>query len=309
MVGGAVFEDETWNRVAQRVEPTAHLVRAWPLTGGISAQVIALEIERPGGERRTLVLRRHGEVDFGRNPRIAAGEFRLLEILQTAGIAAPAPILLDESCDLFPTPYLIMEFVEGEPGFEPGDPTTLAVQMADQLARIHRIDTTQHDLSFLPHMTEQFTRRLSTCPATLDDTLSEGQIRDALEPIWPRPPRNADVLLHGDYWPGNLIWKNGTLAAVIDWEDAARGDPLGDLANARLELLFFFGPDATDAFTNRYLAASPIDTTDLPYWDLAVALRPIAPFATMFPDEPTATTMRQRHRWFVERALQRIARG
>ena len=111
------------------------------------------------------------------------------------------------------------------------------------------------------------------------------------------------MLLHGDYWPGNVLWKDGALAAVIDWEDAARGDPLGDLANARLELLFFFGPDAPADFTRRYLAASPIDTTDLPSWDLAVALRPIVPFTTMFPDEPTARTMRARHRWFVEQAL------
>ena len=297
------MDDNRIQQVVARLEPGARLIRASPLTGGISAQVVALEIARASGERRTLVLRRHGTVDFGRNSRIAADEFRLLQLLHDASIAAPAPLFLDESCDLFSTPYLVMEFIEGEADFAPDNPVGLTVQMADQLARIHRIDAARHDLSFLPHMTEQFTRRLSSRPATLDDSLSEGRIRDVLEPIWPPSPRNADVLLHGDYWPGNILWKNGTLAAVIDWEDAARGDPLGDLANARLELLFFYGPDAPGEFTRRYLAASPIDTTDLPYWDLAVALRPIAPFATMFPDEPTAATMRTRHRWFVEQAL------
>jgi aminoglycoside phosphotransferase (APT) family kinase protein len=306
MVGGAVFEDERWYRIAQRVEPNAQLVRAWPLTGGISAQVVALEIERASGERHMLVLRRHGEVDLAHNPHIAAHEFRLLQLVQTAGIAAPAPCFLDESCDLLPTPYLVMEFIDGEPDFAPDNRTELTNQMADQLARIHRIDAAQHNLAFLPHMTEQFARRLQTRPATLDESLSESRIRDALELNWPRPPRNADVLLHGDYWPGNILWKNGRLAAVIDWEDMALGDPLGDLANARLELLFFFGPDALHAFTNRYLTQAPLDTTDLPYWDLSVALRPIAPFTTMFPDEPTATTMRTRHRWFVEQALEKI---
>jgi aminoglycoside phosphotransferase (APT) family kinase protein len=303
------MEDNPMQQIVARFDPDVRLMRSWPLTGGISAQVVALEIECATGERRTLVLRRHGEVDFGRNPRIAADEFRILEILQSAGIAAPVPLLLDESCDLLPAPYLVMEFIEGAPDFAPEHPMALAAHMAGQLARIHRIDTAQHDLAFLPHMTEQFTRRLRTRPVTLDDTLSEGRIRDALEPVWPRPQRNADVLLHGDYWPGNILWKNGTLAAVIDWEDAARGDPLGDLANARLELLFFFGPDVLNGFTDRYLSQAPIDPTDLPYWDLAVALRPIAPFATMFPDEPTASTMRTRHRWFVEQALAKVTRS
>jgi aminoglycoside phosphotransferase (APT) family kinase protein len=300
------MEDNPMQQIVARFDPDVRLMRSWPLTGGISAQVVALEIECATGERRTLVLRRHGEVDFGRNPRIAADEFRILEILQSAGIAAPVPLLLDESCDLLPAPYLVMEFIEGAPDFAPEHPMALAAHMAGQLARIHRIDTAQHDLAFLPHMTEQFARRLQTRPARLDNSLSESRIRDALELNWPRPPRNADVLLHGDYWPGNILWKNGRLAAVIDWEDMALGDPLGDLANARLELLFFFGPDALHAFTNRYLAQASLDTTDLPYWDLAVSLRPIAPFTTMFPDEPTATTMRTRHRWFVEQAVEKI---
>jgi aminoglycoside phosphotransferase (APT) family kinase protein len=294
-------------QIARRIDPDAKLLCASPLTGGISAQVVALEIERTNGDRHRLVLRRHGEIDRSRNPQIAADEFRLLRLLQSAGIAAPAPVFLDESCALLPTPYLVMEFIDGETDFAPENPAELIVQLADQLTRIHRLDADRHDLSFLPHMTEQFTRRLSTRPATLDDSLSEGRIRDALGPNWPPPPRNADVLLHGDYWPGNMLWQDGALAAVIDWEDAARGDPLGDLANARLELLFFYGPDALHTFTDRYLAQAPLDTTDLPYWDLAVALRPIAPFATMFPDEPTATAMRERHAWFVEQGLRQIA--
>ena len=32
-------------------------------------------------------------------------------------------------------------------------------------------------------------------------------------------------LLHGDYWPGNVLWQQGRLAAVLDWEDAALGGP------------------------------------------------------------------------------------
>ncbi|HEX3723416.1 MAG TPA: phosphotransferase [Nitrolancea sp.] len=299
-------EIEQFRRVVARLDPNATLVHAWALTGGISAQVTALEIARAGGQTQKLVVRRHGPIDLAHNPQIAADEFRLLQILQTESIAAPAPYFLDASCEIFPTPYLIMEFIEGETDFAPANLADQIRQLASKLAAIHRIDGAHHDLSFLPEVTEMFTQRLNQRPSTLDNSFSEGRIRAALTTAWPLPPLNAPVLLHGDYWPGNILWQDGQLAAVIDWEDVAFGDPLADLANARLELLFFYGPDATDDFTRHYLAEAPIDITDLPYWDLCVALRPIAPFAKMFPDEATANTMRERHRSFVERALEAI---
>ncbi len=34
-----------------------------------------------------------------------------------------------------------------------------------------------------------------------------------------------------------MLWKDGQLVAVIDWEDAPLGDPLADVANSRLESL------------------------------------------------------------------------
>ena len=61
---------------------------------------------------------------------------------------------------------------------------------------------------------------------------------------------NRRVVLHGDYWPGNVLWQDGRLVAVIDWEDASLGDPLADLATARVELLCRYGDDAMERFTH-----------------------------------------------------------
>jgi aminoglycoside phosphotransferase (APT) family kinase protein len=48
-------------------------------------------------------------------------------------------------------------------------------------------------------------------------------------PGQPSPARFALLsLLHGDYWPDNTLWRDGRLVCVIDWEDAALGDPLAD---------------------------------------------------------------------------------
>ncbi|MCI0397582.1 MAG: phosphotransferase [Chloroflexi bacterium] len=107
--------------------------------------------------------------------------------------------------------------------------------MATHLASIHRVDSSHQELSFLPQARE--------CPETLrqrptnpDQSLDEGRIRDTLASRRPLPQHNPSVLLHGDFWPGNTLWQDGKLVAVIDWEDARSGDPLIDLAISRLDI-------------------------------------------------------------------------
>jgi thiamine kinase-like enzyme len=99
-------------------------------------------------------------------------------------------------------------------------------------------------LSFLPKLDHLYTEKLKNRPVILDESLSEGRIRDMLESVWPLPRVNQAALLHGDFWPGNILWKNGRLTAVIDWEDAALGDPVADFANSRLEILWAYGRKA-----------------------------------------------------------------
>lgn len=296
-------------QVAQKISPQCRLLRAWELRGGVSAQVTALEIEQPDGQRARLVVRRYGDADLRHTPHVAAHEFRLLQLLQAAGLPVPAPYLCDESGAIFATPYIAIAFVEGESAIAPSNLADCIRQLATQLARIHGIAGSHRDLSFLPELDITSTGKLGTRPVALDDSLSEGTIRDALEPVWPLRRRNSSVLLHGDYWPGNTLWRDGRLAAILDWEDAAVGDPLADLANSRLELLWAFGGEAMRSFTRRYQALTTIDCSNLPYWDLYAALRPAHKLATWGLDDATTQAMRARHSAFVAQALLEIAAG
>jgi hypothetical protein len=61
--------------------------------------------------------------------------------------------------------------------------------------------------------------------------------------------------------------------AVVDWEDAGLGDPLKDLAEARVEMVWLFGVAVVERFTDCYRAKMAIDFTNLPYWDLCAVLR------------------------------------
>nr|WP_232345185.1 phosphotransferase [Paenactinomyces guangxiensis] len=128
-----------------------------------------------------------------------------------------------------------------------------------------------------------------------------------MESAWPLPERNKSVLLHGDFWPGNLLWKDGQLVAVIDWEDAAFGDPLADVANCRLEILWAFGIDAMNDFTHQYQSmVTTIDFTHLPYWDLCAALRPALKISEWGLDESTEKMMRAKHKLFVNQAFEKL---
>jgi aminoglycoside phosphotransferase (APT) family kinase protein len=293
--------------VAQRIDPAARLLRTWRLEGGISARVTALEVELAGGEVRRVVVRQYGEANLRRNPRIAADELRLLQMLRSAGLPVPAPYLGDESCEILSTPYLVIELVDGGTADGPSDAGDLARQLATALVAIHRAGCARQDLPRLPEQDEVFAERLRSRPARLDESLSEGLVRDALDRAWPPERRNRSVLLHGDYWPGNTLWRDGTLVAVIDWEDAAFGDPLADLANGRLEIRMLSGPDAMNEFTRCYRSLVPsVDCSSLPCWDLCAALRPAGRMSEWGIDGNTLRRLQAGHRSFVEEALEQL---
>ncbi len=299
-------EDEKFARLVQQIDPPSKLLRAWDLKGGVSAQVTALEIERPDGQTRKLVVRRHGAVDLNRNPHVAADEFKLLQILQSVGVAVPDPYYLDRSGEIFATPCIVVEYVEGETDFAPAHLAGLILQLVTHLSRIHAVDTSTLDLSFLPAQEQLVGEKLRARPAQVDESLDEGRIRETLASIWPLPRRNKPVLLHGDFWPGNIVWKDGRLAAVVDWEDAAVGDPLADLANSRLEILWAFGVDAMHSFTQHYSSTTGVDLTHLPYWDLCAALRPAGRLEEWAGGESAERKMREGHRFFVAQAFETL---
>jgi aminoglycoside phosphotransferase (APT) family kinase protein len=294
-------------RLARKIAPGSTLLRVWTLHGGVSAQVTALELQRADGQTQRLVVRQHGAADLARNPQVAADEFALLRIVHDAGVPAPAPYYLDQTGELFDTPIVVLEYIEGDIVLALADVPDLLPQFAGQLAAIHRVHRAALDGDFLPDQTANWTRIIGNRPAHLDDTLSEGHIRDALEAVWPPMQRNSSGLLHGDYWPGNILWRDGQLVGIIDWEDAAIGDPLADIAISRLDLLWAFGEDAMQSFTREYAAIAPIDFTNLAYWDLCAALRPAGRLDDWVSDEAAAGRMRERHRVFVAQALEQLS--
>lgn len=265
-------------RVVRRFCPQGRLLGHRRLTGGVSAEIHALEIALPGGGRVRRVLRRHGAADLAVNPDVAADEARLLELMAEDGLAVPRVHYLDVSCDLLPTPYLVIDFVAGDWLAPPADPDERTRPAAAALARIHRWPADDPRLAFLARRDPLSGAELTRERAAPEDAAREASLRAALAAHGPLPASGSPVLLHGDFWPGNLLWHDGRLAAVLDWEDAGLGDPLVDLAQARLEMLWAWGAAAAARFTRHYAALRPFDAGLLRCYDHWAALRALLRF-------------------------------
>ena len=309
-------EEQKFERLVQKIAPQSKLRRIWPLKGGISVEMTALELEDAEGQRRRMIVRRPGESPLKRNPQAAAEEFKLLQVTQTLGLATQKPYYLDQSGEIFSIPFFVIEYIEGKPEFAPANLADFSLQLATHLAKIHSVAGSHPDLSFLPGGLKSFEATFKR-PSTLNESLDEGRIRKTLEVVWPLPQRNAAALLHGDYWPGNILWREGKLVAVIDWEDARLGDPLYDLAISRLDLLWIYGVEAMDVFTRHYQSLMALDYTDLPYWDLAAALRlvrlagaDLAEWAAFYPPfgrpDITEQTIKAHYSFFISQAFEKL---
>ncbi|MET1178386.1 aminoglycoside phosphotransferase family protein [Peribacillus simplex] len=300
-------EYDKFERLVQKFDQGNKLIRAWELKGGISAQVTGLELLQSSGRIVKMIVRQHGDNDLKRNPNIAADEHQLLGILKAAGLPVPMPYYLEKSCEIFSKPCIILEFIEGKSEFSPSNLNDHILQLAINLAKIHRVDCADLSLSFLPKVENTYVEMLNNKERVLlDETLNLSMIRDLLKSFMPLPSMNKKVILHGDYWPGNILWKEDKLVSIIDWEDSGIGDPLADLANSQLEISYHFGMQAMDDFTHQYKSMMPeLNFTNLPFWQLFAALR-LSTFPEWGLEKSKENSWRKRHESFVRQAINQI---
>jgi aminoglycoside phosphotransferase (APT) family kinase protein len=276
--------------------PEAKLQKVWQMEGGVSTTVWGLEVENANGELEKLILRE------GTASTPSVSDLRLMLMLHGLGLPVPKGHACGSS-EVFPTNFILMEFVDGKADFAPENLASLLEQMLSTLLKIHAVSLTEHDFSFLPKYRERVLNRLQV-PR---QSVLESRIYEVLKPFFSRESKATEVLLHGDYWAGNLLWNDGKLLVVIDWEDAALGEPLADLANARLELLWAYGSEAMQGFTEGYHTKMPeVDFSDLPYWDLFAVLRPINQISNWGLEAEKLAKMQKELAWFAEKAFKKL---
>ncbi len=82
------------------------------------------------------------------------------------------------------------------------------------------------------------------------------------------------TLVHLDYWMGNVLWRDMKIMAVLDWEEAAYGDPAVDVGYCRMDMfLSRLGLEAADEFLAVYEAEMGRRVENLGLWEYAAAPR------------------------------------
>lgn len=222
-------------------------LRTWLATQGVDAQVEVTGRATVGLSQETWFVRvETGEEELDavlRLPTRASGRQAILgqrlALQAVAGSEVPAPELLwfdDGAENPFERPLLVMRRVPGtvpvgwhsvpEPQRE-----ILASQAVDVLAALHAVDWSSLAVLVSPERPapttlEWYSRHLERF-APLPLVLQAG--------LWwlrrhePGAERGV-ALVHGDFRMGNLAVQADRITGVLDWEMAAPGDPLADLA-------------------------------------------------------------------------------
>lgn len=151
----------------------------------------------------------------------------------------PVPLALGRPGEGYPWPWSVYRWLEGEtvaPG-RPADRPRLASDLSRFLGALQAVDATggppagAHSF-FRGASLQVYDAQTRQALAALADEVEVGAAtavwEAALQSPWSRPP----VWFHGDVAAGNLLVREGRLAAVIDFGCAGVGDPACDLVAA-----------------------------------------------------------------------------
>lgn len=262
----AVFQS-----ISRRIADQAELIRHWPLTGGVSASIDALELDMPEGTRSYFVVRSAGEQQWkDQADNTIENEFELQRQLFQKGLPVAEQILLDSTGKILPTPYAVMKMVDGTTAVPEQNIESAVIDMANFLLRLHQLDPESIAVPGLPQRENPVAGALKYVP----DTLEWSALRKTIA-NWQTTTLPASIL-HGDFWPGNIIWQHDQIVAVIDWEDAAIGSPVSDVACCRAEIMAMYGQHAMTLFTDQYRSQTNLDFSDQPLWDTYVGFAALA---------------------------------
>ena len=154
-------------------------------------------------------------------------------------LAIPVPLGIGGPGHGYPWPWSVYRWLEGEPATREGDSdlSGLASDLATFLIALQRIDAREgppagaHNF-FRGAPLDVYDAQTRRAVADLGDAIEGGAALAAWDAALGAHWRGPPVWVHGDIAPGNLLLREGRLAAVIDFGTSAVGDPACDLVIA-----------------------------------------------------------------------------
>jgi aminoglycoside phosphotransferase (APT) family kinase protein len=188
----------------------------------------------------------------------SAGECETRVLRTLDGLDGLAPVLLgsDLAGRWSERTTTLISWLDGEADIAPTDPDAWATQLGHTLASMHALPRD----------------RLSALPSLFDQSggsreVLAGPVAARVRSGWSQITASSEVLTHGDYWSGNVVWRGGVLSGVVDWSGATRGPPGFDVGWCRLDLDLLFDERVADVFLAAYEDATGHRFADIELWD------------------------------------------
>jgi len=211
-------------------------ITVWKHTAGYSN--VTLFIDR--GDQR-LVLRRPPTGPLLPSAHDVIREWRFISALWGRA-RVPRPVAACEDSSVIGAPFYVMERVNGTeirdsipaPYDHPAGRRKMAEELIDALVEVHAVDWRSTDLSAPPtsFAERQVRRGRRQWELTRPHTRDLPDLDRAADWLEAHLPEERErTIVHGDYKLDNVLFdlQEPKLLAILDWELATLGDPLGDV--------------------------------------------------------------------------------
>ncbi len=262
------------------------------LEGGQHADTWRVDLDNPAS---SVVVRQF--------PLDDAGARREQHVLRTLdGLGGLVPVLLGGDLDGLWSehPTSLISCLDGVSDITPSDPERWARDLGRALARVHTLPSD----------------RLADLPSVFDGRGSQaldGPLAGEVRSRWSQIIGSPEVLSHGDYWSGNVVWRDGTLTGIVDWSCGARGPRGYDLGWCRLDLVLLSDERIADVFLAAYETATGRPLGDVALWDALAVARSYETVETWVPNyaplgrgDLDEHELRRRHSLWTTRLLEQM---
>lgn len=266
-----------FEQVALAIDTNAKVVSTHKLLGGLGCRMDVLEYRVGDGESQRVVTRQYWVKDDPSTDERPIGESKILRALKKNGVPAPEPILDEEiASEIFGRPGLVISYINGMANLGPADLHDWTRQLATALAKIHGTPVTK-ELESLSQAHVGSLEKWLTAEAPPERFAKHELGVDlwrAMKALWPKVDTSASQIVHGDFWPGNTLWRADQLLAVVDWEWPTLGVPSGDVGYFLTDASYV-GFEVEETFIETYEETSGKPITDLLFWKMVGVSLPL----------------------------------
>lgn len=299
---------EQIEKLAGHLVPGGTVDHGRRIEGGLGCTMDVLDTVDAQRHAGRAALRRYGPWGKPGDDHPAPVEAHALEVAARGGVPVPELLWVDHD-GVFEEPTIVISYIDGTPLTNPSDPVGWADQLAGVLAGIHAITLTEADYAVF----EVARPRSGDDGVTLPEELEPHLLGT---PLWSLVLGRRETLvseeecfLHADFWPGNTLWRDSNLVAVVDWEHPAIGDPSLDVAYAVSDMRYVGLDAAADRFVATYRTITGRDLPNLAYWTAISLCRPMPDIARWHPSfvafghDITVAELRAQHVTLIEKEI------